>query len=192
MKKLMCAMGCLIVSYFAPSAWAQTAPLPAEEPASVSPALPADTSATPTATVPKPITNTGPKLSLMLSPYTYHFNYRESHRPVRLIGLEREYDNGKLDGVVLFSNSFGQPSIYVYPWGGVYKSIFGVEKLSYKWTGGVIWGYKGEFKDEVANIKGFAPVLIFGLTYKIKPGWEAQMNVLGKAALQFQVNAALD
>jgi hypothetical protein len=186
MKKLICAIGCLIVSYFAASAWAQNVPqTPAE------PAPPWAASDAPSAAPVLP-SSSAPTLSLMVSPYTYHFNPKPTHRHVYQVGLEREYANAKLDGVVLFTNSFGQPSIYVYPWGGVYKSIFGVDKLAFKWTGGVIWGYRGEYKDEVANFKGFAPAVIFGLAYTIKPGWEVQYNQVGKAAMQFQINMALD
>jgi hypothetical protein len=188
MKKLICAIGCLIVSYFAASAWAQTAPQPPAEPAASG--FGAATDAASAASVSP--SSSAPTLSLMVSPYTYHFNPKPTHRHVYQVGLEREYANAKLDGLVLFTNSFGQPSIYLYPWGGVYKSIFGVDKLAFKWTGGVIWGYRGEYKDEVANIGGFAPALIFGLAYTIKPGWEVQYNQIGKAAMQFQINMALD
>lgn len=131
-------------------------------------------------------------MSLMLGSYTHHFNPKPTHRPVYLVGAEREHANAKLDGVVLFTNSFGQPSVYVYPWGGVYKSVLGVDKLAFKWTGGLIYGYRGEFKNEVANVAGLAPVLIFGLSYSFKPGLSAQVNMLGKAAAQFQLNVALD
>jgi hypothetical protein len=180
MKTLIRIVGSLIVAYFAASAMAQVAP--AAAPAANLPA------AVPAAQAKE----TGPKLTLMLSPYTYHFNPKPTHKDVILVGLEREYASRKLDGAALFTNSFGQPSIYVYPWGGVYKSILGVEKLSFKWTGGIIYGYRGEFKDEVANVGGFAPVVVFGLNYEFKPGWSAQVNTLGLAAAQFQLNIALD
>lgn len=133
-----------------------------------------------------------PKLSLALGSYTHHFNPKPTHRSVYLVGLGREHANAKLDGVVFFTNSFGQPSVYLYPWGGVYKSILGLDKLSFKWTAGLIYGYRGEFKDEVANVAGLAPVVIVGLSYAIKPGWSAQVNMLGKAAAQLQLNVALD
>jgi hypothetical protein len=178
MKTLIRIVGSLIVAYFAASAMAQVAPAPAANPPVAGPEAQAKES--------------GPKLTLMLSPYTYHFNPKPTHRNVFLVGLEREHASRKLDGAALFRNSFGQPSIYVYPWGGVYKSILGVDKLSFKWTGGIIYGYKGEFKDELANVGGFAPAIVFGLNYEFKPGWSAQINTLGFAAAQFQLNVALD
>jgi hypothetical protein len=133
-----------------------------------------------------------PQLTMLFSPYTYHVENKPTHRHVFLLGIEREHANAKLDGVVLFRNSFGQPSIYVYPWGGVYKSIFNIDKVNFKWTGGLIYGYTGEFKDEVANWKGLAPVIIVGLSYEFKPGWSVQVNSLGKLAAQLQLNIPLD
>lgn len=168
MKSLIRIASGLIVAYFAGSAMAQ-----------VVPAVDAAKEAS-------------PKLTLMLSPYTYHLNPKPTHKNVVLVGVEREHTNAKLDGLVLFSNSFGQPSVYVYPFGGVYKSVFGVDKLSFKWTAGVIYGYRGEFKNEVANVGGFAPAVIPALAYEFKPGWSAQVNLLGKAAVQFQLNAPLN
>jgi hypothetical protein len=182
MKTLIRIVSGLIVAYFAASAVAQVAPA----------AVPVPVANPPVAMPASAAKEAGPKLTLMLSPYTYHLNPRPVHKNVYLIGLEREYSNAKLDGLVLFSNSFGQPSVYVYPFGGVCKSVFGVEKLSFKWTAGVIYGYRGEYKDEVANLGGFAPAVIPGLAYEFKPGWSAQVNLLGKAAVQFQLNAPLN
>jgi hypothetical protein len=169
----------LIVAYSAGAALAQSVPSAA-------------TTAAPTEAKPAETKDASPQLTLMLGSYTHHFNPKPTHRKVFLLGLEREHANAKLDGIVLFTNSFGQPSVYVYPWGGVYKSIFGVDKLAFKWTGGIIYGYRGEFKNEVANVGGFAPVIIPALSYTFKPGWSAQVNMLGKAAAQFQLNMALD
>ncbi len=146
----------------------------------------------PTEAKPVDIKEASPRLSLSLGSYTHHFNPKPTHRSVYLVGVGREYASGKLDGIVFFTNSFGQPSVYLYPWGGVYKSILGVDKLEFKWTGGLIYGYRGEFKNEVANVGGLAPVIIVGLNYRFKPGWSAQVNMLGKAAAQFHLNVALD
>jgi hypothetical protein len=133
-----------------------------------------------------------PVLSLQLSPYTHHFHEDVAHKNVLLTGLEREYPNAKLDGVALFSNSFGQPSVYLYPWGGVYKSVLGVQPLSFKWTAGLLYGYKEPYEKKVPlNYKGFSPGLIFGLSYEFKPGWSGQVNILGNAAAMFALNVAL-
>src|SRR5450830_119231 len=76
------------------------------------------------------------QMEWQFSPYTYHFSYSEEHRPVVMVGLERSYADGSLDGMTLFSNSFGQECTYIYPWGQVYKNLFGVQPLSFKWTAG--------------------------------------------------------
>ncbi len=156
----------LIVAQFTPQALAQQSPAPAE---------------------------TKPKLNLMLSPYTKHFNADTEHKNVVLVGIEREHANGKLDGLALFSNSFGQESVYLYPWGGVYKSVFGVQPLSFKWTAGLLYGYKEPYEDKVPlNYKGFSPGVIFGVAYEFKPGWAAQVNILGTAGMMIQLNVPLN
>ncbi|MCW2311823.1 hypothetical protein [Rhodoferax antarcticus] len=129
-------------------------------------------------------------LSWQFSPYTHHFSDNPEHKTVVLVGLEREYANQKLDGLALFSNSFGQPTVYLYPWGGVYKSILGVERLSFKWTAGLLYGYREPYEDKVPlNYKGFSPAVIPALAYEFKHGWSAQVNVLGTAGLMFQLSA---
>ena len=127
------------------------------------------------------------------SPYTYHYTPDDEHSDVVMVGLEREAKSGKLDGVVLFTNSFGQPSIYVYPWGDTYRGILGVSKLSLKWTAGLMYGYTGKYKDKVPlNVGGFNPVVIPALAYDLSSGWSAQLNLLGNAALQFQISKQLN
>ena len=51
---------------------------------------------------------------LTLSPYAYHFSSDPEHKPVWLIGLERQRTDGWLWGGAYFSNSFGQKSGTVY------------------------------------------------------------------------------
>jgi hypothetical protein len=144
------------------------------------------------AQVQPPAVSAAPQLRLQISPYTHHFNADTNHKNVVLLGVEREFSNGKLDGLALFSNSFGQESAYLYPWGGVYKSLLGVQPLSFKWTAGLLYGYKAPYEDKVPlNSKGFSPGLIFGLAYEFKPGWSAQLNILGTAGLMFGVNVPL-
>ena len=132
-------------------------------------------------------------LRLQFSPYTHHFSPSEDHKNVVMIGLEREYPNGKLDGVTLFSNSFGQPSIYIYPWGATYREIAGIKHLSFKWTAGLLYGYKEPYENKVPlNYKGFSPGLIPALAYEFMPGWSGQLTILGTAGLMFQISAPLN
>jgi hypothetical protein len=166
MKKLIRLIACLIVAQFASGAWAgPKAWLGLED---------------------------DEKLRLQLSPYTMHRSYDEEHKDVIMIGLEREKASGKLDGFNLFTNSFGQPSIYMYPWGGVWHQFGGVNALSFKWTAGLLYGYVAPYENKVPlNHNGFSPAAIIALTYDIAPGWSGQLNVLGTAALMFQLNMDL-
>jgi hypothetical protein len=135
----------------------------------------------------------GKTLRFQFSPYTYHFTPDDEHSDVVMVGLERERQDGKLDGAVLFSNSFGQPTIYVYPWGDTYREILGVKKLSFKWTAGLMYGYKDPYKDKVPlNYGGFNPVVIPALAYDFESGWSAQLNLLGNAAMMFQFSKQIN
>ena len=129
------------------------------------------------------------KMKLQLSPYTHHFTQDDEHKDVLMVGLEREYPNGKLDGAVFFTNSFGQHSVYLYPWGQVYHSIWGVKPLSFKWTAGLLYGYKEPYENKVPlNHNGFSPGAIIALEYEFQSGWSAQVDMLGTAGLMFQLN----
>ena len=44
------------------------------------------------------------------SPYALHFSGDATHKPVVLLGVERERPDGIIWGGSVFSNSFGQPS----------------------------------------------------------------------------------
>jgi hypothetical protein len=129
------------------------------------------------------------KMKLLLSPYTLHFTQDDEHKDVLMVGLEREYPTGKLDGAVFFTNSFGQPSVYIFPWGQIYHSIWGVKPLSFKWTAGLLYGYKEPYENKVPlNYKGFSPGAIIALEYEFQSGWSAQVDMLGTAGLMFQLN----
>lgn len=135
----------------------------------------------------------GSVLRLQFSPYTRHNTYDADHSDVVLIGLEREHPNASLDGISLFSNSFGQPVVYVYPWGGVYREPGGIRHLSFKWTAGLMYGYREPYENKVPlNYKGLSIAVIPALAYEFRPGWSAQVNLLGTAAVMFQLNMPLN
>ncbi len=136
-------------------------------------------------------TNSGNQLHFQFSPYTTHYGHSDEHKPVWMVGVEREHISGKLDGVTFFSNSFGQECLYIYPWGQTYHGIGGIAPLSFKWTAGLLYGYKAPYKDKVPfNHNGFSPGAIVALAYEFKPGWSAQVDLLGTAGMMFQVNVA--
>ncbi len=167
MKKLIRIAATLIVAYLAGGAFAQT--------------------------VFAPEAANGNLLRLQLSPYTHHFTYDEAHKNVWMVGLEREYSSAKLDGIILFSNSFGQPSTYIYPWGGVYHAIGGIAPLSFKWTAGLLYGYKEPYEKKVPlNYKGFSPGAAVSLAYDFTPRVSGQLNFIGTAGLMFQLSVGLN
>jgi hypothetical protein len=133
------------------------------------------------------------KLSLILSNYIHHYSEDASHKNVMVVGLEREYIEGKIEGLGLFSNSFGQTSVYLYPWGSAYKHIGGVENLFFKWTAGVLYGYLPPYDKKVPlNYKGLSPAAVIALGYEFRPRWSAQVNALGNAAWMLQFDLPLN
>jgi len=128
---------------------------------------------------------------LMASPYTFHYSQDDAHRPVRMVGLERQLASGVVWGGTYFSNSFGQPSVYVY--GGERLDNWSkYPQLFAQWTAGILYGYKGEFKDKVPfNHGGFSPGLVLSVGWQFTPRFSGQLNALGNSALMFQVSVDL-
>ncbi len=122
---------------------------------------------------------------LTLSPYTHHWSHNPDHRPVFLVALDRHLSGGGFCGLALFSNSFGQESAYLYV-GQQWDGLFGHPQLFTKLSGGLIYGYRDQFKDKVPyNKYGVSPVIIPSLGYAITPKDSAQVYLLGTAGLLF-------
>jgi hypothetical protein len=123
-----------------------------------------------------------------ISPYTYHYSYNVEHRPVRLIGLERETPDRWFVGGAYFSNSFGQDSGYVYMGRSYYNVFESLPRVYLKWSAGLMYGYKDPYEDKVPlNYKGFSPAIVPAVGWRFNGGWNAQVNVLGAAALMFSL-----
>jgi hypothetical protein len=102
----------------------------------------------------------GDKFTLTVSPYSYHFSTDKTYTHVYLVGLERE----------------------------AYHGIWGVPKLSFKWTAGLLYGYLGEYKKRVPlNYNGFSPAVNIALAYQFTPTWAGQV-MLGGSFLMFMIN----
>ena len=136
-----------------------------------------------------PATGSGDIWRVMASPYTLHYHYSEDHRPVYMLGLERQRADGYLAGASWFSNSFGQPSAYVYL-GKRFNGFTPCEPLFAQLTAGILYGYKPPFEGKVPlNYKGFSPGAVASVGWQFTPELSAQLNFLGNSALMFQVSA---
>ncbi len=139
-----------------------------------------------------PRSEQGDHWHLNISPYSYHYSRNPEHRDVWLIGAERERANGALTGAAYFSNSFGQPSVYIYPWGSVYKNVMGVDHLYTKWTAGLLYGYKEPYENKVPlNYNGFSPAFIPAVGWEFESGKQVQVNIFGTAGLMLQFSSQI-
>lgn len=122
------------------------------------------------------------------SPVTQHWRPSPEHRHVWALGAERWGDNGRLWGASYFTNSFGQPSAYAFV-GTRYPGILGQPSLYAQWTAGVLYGYKGAYKNKVPlNYGGFSPGAVLSLGFEATPQTAFQYNLLGDAAVMFQIS----
>jgi hypothetical protein len=128
---------------------------------------------------------------LIASPYSFHYSQDTEHRPVWMVGVERQYPSSYLWGATYFSNSFGQPSGFVY--GGQRLNHWSAyDQLYAQWTAGILYGYKGEFKDKVPfNYGGFSPGAVLAVGWQFTPMYALQLNVLGNSALMVQFSLDL-
>lgn len=123
-----------------------------------------------------------------VSPYTAHFRYSEEHRRVLALALERQRKDGWLAGGSHFSNSFGQPSAYLYV-GRRFDLPFGPPELFGQVSGGLLYGYRGRFKDKVPfNHNGFSPGGLLTLGWQFNRRHAAAVHLLGDAGLMLQLS----
>lgn len=119
------------------------------------------------------------------SPYTHHWSSSPDHKHVVLFAVDEQLPGGRLCGISLFSNSFGQPTTYVYA-GQQFNQLFGQPQLFLKVTAGVLYGYVGQYQNKVPyNYNGFSPGIIPSLGYKITEQDSVQVKLLGTAGLMF-------
>ncbi len=131
---------------------------------------------------------------LTVSPFTQHYHPKSEHDYVWLVGIERvDSKDNSLMGASFFNNSFGQPSVYFYPWGQVYPRLWGYEKLTGKWSAGLIYGYTGQYEDKVPfNSNGYSVGFVPALSWALGSGYEAQVSFPGGAGLMFHLQVPLN
>ena len=124
---------------------------------------------------------------VVFAPYALHYSGDSDHKPVVLIGLERERPDGIVVGASIFSNSFGQPSTYVFGGQRLYRWSPS-DPLYAEWSAGLLYGYVGQYKDKVPlNYKGFSPGITAGVGWQFTPKFAGQIHLLGNAGLLFSI-----
>jgi len=116
-----------------------------------------------------------------------HWRSSEDHTGVPVLGgLEARRDRHRA-GLMLFNNSFGQFSQYYY-YGRQWPLPGAEDAFHLKLTGGVIYGYVGEFEDKLpVNWNGVAPAIIPAIGWRgDRIGLDAA--VLGSAGLMLLVS----
>ncbi len=128
------------------------------------------------------------KALIQISILTHHYERSDEHKNVYMIGYENESKNGELQGITFFRNSFGQPTLYIYPWGQKISGVFSNKNIYLKYSYGLLYGYKGKYEDKVPlNKNGFSPAFIPAIGYD-EGHYQIQVNALGIAGLMIQFN----
>ena len=99
---------------------------------------------------------------IQASVWTDHFDTEQAHtKHQNLIGVEWWAANNWIMGAAAFKNSFGQPSQVVYL-GKLWRPLDSFPLAHVKLVGGLLHGYKGEYKDKVPfnSDNGIAPLLL--------------------------------
>lgn len=107
--------------------------------------------------------------TLQTSVATRHFrpNPTQNNRQ-DLLNLEWNYDSNLLVGAATFRNTFEQSTQLVY-WGAKFHPIASAPGAYVKVVGGLLHGYRGEYKDKIPfNKYGSAPVILPAAGYCYK------------------------
>jgi len=129
----------------------------------------------------------GDQYYMLLSPYARHFNPSDEHKHVWLVGVERERSDASIAGAAFFSNSFGQPSLYLYPWGQIYRNVLDQPQLYVKWTAGLLYGYRKPYEDKVPfNHNGFSPGIVPAIGWEFANKYQLQFDFLGLNGVMLQ------
>ena len=138
--------------------------------------------------------------TIMAAPVTLHYSdmKRKSdstdvkHSYVWLLGAEKMLDERYFAGVAFFSNSFGQPTEYVYA-GAKFRPLDDMPKFFAKISAGVIHGYKSPYdkKIPINTSSGWGLGVIPSIGWDFNDQFAAQLNVLGSAGVMLQMNATV-
>jgi len=121
-----------------------------------------------------------------LAPYAPHIRPSDEHSDVWALGLERQRTDNWLAGGSFFSNSFGQPSTYLYL-GKRWPSLLGHPQLFGQFSAGVLYGYRGKYQNKVPfNYNGFSPGALASIGWQFNKNASLTVHSVGDAAVMFQ------
>lgn len=120
------------------------------------------------------------------SPYAPHLRYSPEHADVWAVALERQRPDNWMAGGSFFSNSFGQPSGYLYL-GRRFPALLGHPQLFGQLSGGLLYGYRGQYQNKVPfNHNGFSPGALASVGWQFNQQASLTVHALGDAAVMFQ------
>ncbi|MFZ9428331.1 MAG: hypothetical protein ACO26F_01355 [Burkholderiaceae bacterium] len=120
------------------------------------------------------------------APYAPHIRPSDEHADVWAIGLERQRADQWLAGGSFFSNSFGQPSTYLYV-GKRFPALLGHPQLFGQLSGGLMYGYRGQYQGKVPfNYNGFSPGALASIGWQFNRELSLTVHAVGDAAVMFQ------
>jgi hypothetical protein len=138
--------------------------------------------------------------TIMAAPVTLHYSdinrksdsTDEKHKYVWLVGAEKMVTDRYFAGAAFFSNSFGQPTQYVYA-GAKFRPWDEQPKFFAKVSAGIIHGYKPPYdkKIPINTSSGWGLGVIPSIGWDFNEQLAAQLNVLGAAGLMLQMNATV-
>ena len=126
------------------------------------------------------------------SALTRHFSPSPDHvNHQRMLDFEYWAPDKFVWGATFIRNSFGQPTQYLYV-GRIWRPFDSAQLIHVKLTGGVLHGYKGQYRDKIPfNHYGYAPALVpaTGLSGK---RFGAEFVLLGAAAMMITAGVFWD
>jgi hypothetical protein len=121
---------------------------------------------------------------VFLSNYTKHWSPSDEHQRVRAISVQQDLANQRFCGFSLFTNSFGQPSVYVYAGKVWAQPVPSIPRLFASVSAGMLYGYVSPYQSKVPlNYAGFSPAIVPTLGYQITRDVALQTQWLGFAAV---------
>lgn len=121
---------------------------------------------------------------VFVSTYTRHWTPSEEHEHVLAMSVQQNLSDDRFCGFSLFSNSFGQPSVYVFVGKTWPRLIPAIPALYASVSAGFLYGYVKPYQNKVPlNVGGFSPGIVPMLGYRITPELSIQTQWLGAAAI---------